>query len=142
MDKFWETKELSELTEEQWESLCDGCGLCCLHKLEDEDTGDIYYTTVCCKLLDIETCRCTDYSNRVQRVPSCLKLSLQSPEVFPLLPETCAYRLRFENKPLPDWHPLVCQDPLIIHEQGISVRDFALPEAEVDLEDLEDYLME
>ena len=102
---FWETKSLSEMTAEEWESLCDRCGRCCLLKLEDEETGDVYYTSVACQLLDTNSCQCTDYSNRQAVVPECTVLTLKDVEQFHWLPETCAYRLIHENKQLFDWHP-------------------------------------
>ena len=119
---FWQHKKLAELTPEEWESLCDGCALCCLHKVEDEDTGALFYTNLACRLLDTDTCRCTDYSNRVKLVSDCLRLSADSTEAFEWLPETCAYRLLARGSDLPAWHPLVTGDPDSVHAAGISVR--------------------
>ena len=105
-EHFWELP-LGELNRVEWESLCDGCGHCCLHKLEDEETGEIAGTNVACKLLDTETARCTDYRHRKAYVPDCLRLTLTLVDTVPWLPGTCAYRLRAEGRPLPEWHPLL-----------------------------------
>lgn len=136
---FWRQKKLQELSGIEWESLCDGCGRCCLNKLEDEDTGEIFFTRAACHLLDIDHCRCTNYLQRQVEVPTCLNLA-QGFSQFQWLPKTCAYRLIHEGKPLPDWHPLISGRPESVHEVGISVRDIALSEAEVD--DLEDHIIE
>ena len=133
---FWQAKQLHEMTRQEWESLCDGCGRCCLVKLEDEDTGDIYTTDVSCRLLDCSTCRCTDYANRHQLVDDCIKLDPENVEALGWLPETCAYRLIHEGKPLADWHPLVSGRPETVHEAGISVRGKVTSETEVDVDDL------
>jgi uncharacterized cysteine cluster protein YcgN (CxxCxxCC family) len=105
-ERFWELP-LADLDRAEWEMLCDGCGRCCLHKLEDEDTGEIAHTNVACKLLDPETARCRDYRHRKAFVPDCLRLTLRLVYTVPWLPETCAYRRRAENRPLPEWHPLL-----------------------------------
>ncbi len=120
-DAYWE-KPLESLTAPEWESLCDGCGRCCLVKLEDEDTGRVYFTDVACRLLDVETCRCSDYVHRRRKVRDCLKLTPDLAGSLHWLPPTCAYRLRAEDKPLAWWHPLVSGSPDTVHEAGIAVR--------------------
>lgn len=130
------------MTKEEWESLCDGCGRCCLLKLEDEDTGDIYLTKLACKLLDTETCRCSDYDNRTTLVPDCISLDVKKARTLSWLPPTCAYRMLSENKPLAWWHPLVSGDPETVHAAGISVRDWAIPETAGRAESLADYIVD
>ena len=127
-DQFW-TLPLEALTRAEWEALCDGCGQCCLHKAEDEDTGIVYPTNVACKLLDLKSCRCSDYPNRTAQVPDCVRLTPKLAASLTWLPETCAYRLRAEDAPLPAWHHLICGDPEEVHRAGISVRGKAIPEA-------------
>lgn len=107
MDMFWQTKNFAEMTTGEWESLCDGCGKCCLVKLEDDDTGEVYYTDVACRYLDSSTARCRDYQQRHHNVPACLNLTPDATFLYDWLPETCAYRLLAQRKPLPDWHPLI-----------------------------------
>jgi uncharacterized cysteine cluster protein YcgN (CxxCxxCC family) len=138
-NEFWRHKTLLQMSEQEWESLCDGCGRCCLHKLEDEDTGELLFTQVSCRLLDIGTCRCRHYPERQRHVPDCLNLR-KGFTAFHWLPLTCAYRLLFEGKDLPDWHPLVSGRAESVHEARISVRDYAISESEVD--DVEDYVIE
>ncbi len=117
---FWE-QPLATLDRAQWEALCDGCGKCCLHKLEEEDTGRVLRTNVACRLLDLSTARCADYRHRKAMVPDCLRLTPALVATVPWLPETCAYRLRFEDKPLPAWHYLVSGDRQTVHRAGQSV---------------------
>lgn len=119
---FWRRKALSELAAAEWESLCDGCGRCCLVKLEDEDTGAIAYTDVACRLFDAGTCRCKDYENRQKKVPDCVRLKPEEVSSLSWLPPTCAYRLVADGRDLPWWHPLVSGDPRTVQEAGISVR--------------------
>lgn len=141
VEPFWKRKSLDQLETEEWEALCDGCGLCCLQKLEDEEDGAIYYTRVACHLLDLSTCRCTDYPNRRQFVPDCVQLTAADAGRFTWLPPTCAYRLRSEGKDLPLWHPLVCGDPQAVHKERISQAGRMLSEREVAEEDWESYLI-
>lgn len=119
---FWRTTPLAQMTPEQWESLCDGCGRCCLVKLEDEDSGAIAYTDVICRLFDVGTCRCRDYANRSDAVPDCVRLTPEAVATLGWLPPTCAYRLVDEGKDLPFWHPLVSGDPDSVVAAGISVK--------------------
>jgi uncharacterized cysteine cluster protein YcgN (CxxCxxCC family) len=129
-DEFWKRKSLAEMSRAEWESLCDGCALCCLQKLEDEDTGDIYFTDIACRLLDTDACRCTSYANRAKLVSSCLVLSVDEPESFDWLPGTCAYRLLANDDALPDWHPLITGNPDSVHEAGISAKGKCTSETE------------
>jgi len=107
VSRFWEKLSLEQMSDSQWESLCDGCGRCCLHKLEDEDTREVFYTRVSCELLDTETCLCTDYSNRLSRVPDCLTIRPMTEQKRNWLPKSCAYRKLAEGEPLESWHPLI-----------------------------------
>jgi len=119
---FWRVKSLEEMTTAEWESLCDGCARCCLVKLEDEDSGEIHFTDLGCKLLDAETCRCRDYRRRRRRVPDCVKLTPEAVRKLSWLPVTCAYRLLAEGRDLAWWHPLVSGSPDTVREAGVSVR--------------------
>ena len=118
------------MTHTEWESLCDGCGRCCLHKLEDDADDRMYYTRVACELLDISTCRCKDYANRQKTVPDCIQLSVEQAHFFDWLPDTCAYRLLAEGESLPEWHPLITGDPQSVIDAGVSVRNVAISESE------------
>ncbi|WP_440993180.1 YcgN family cysteine cluster protein [Cysteiniphilum litorale] len=140
-DNFWHLYPLKALNDAEWEALCDGCGLCCLHKLQDDETNEIYYTKVACKLLDCSTCQCTNYPKRKQLVPDCLQLDLYHlKHAQHWLPETCAYKRRYHGKALPDWHPLISKDKNSVHKAGASACDFAISENDV-RGDLEDYLL-
>lgn len=142
MQPFWETKALNELSPDEWESLCDGCGKCCLVKLEDEDDGEIYYTNVACRYLNTSSCRCTTYPDRLEKVPQCVNLTADNINEFHYMPETCAYRLLSENKPLPSWHPLFHGHRKAMHKAGVSAKNKVISEDKVDQEDLEDHLIE
>ena len=129
---FWRRKRLAEMTPAEWESLCDGCGLCCLHKVIDEDSGDIAVTDVACRLLDLDSCRCRDYANRRRQVPDCVHLTAATTPNLNWLPATCAYRLVDQGRDLYWWHPLVSGDPETVHRAGISARGMAVSEDDVD----------
>ncbi|MEC9066661.1 MAG: YcgN family cysteine cluster protein [Pseudomonadota bacterium] len=128
-DRFWELP-LADLSREEWESLCDGCGRCCLHKIEDADSGEIADTNVACKLLDTDTARCSDYRHRKAYVPDCLRLTLKIVDEVEWLPETCAYRRRAAGQPLPEWHHLLTGDRDAVHRAGASVAGRAISERE------------
>jgi uncharacterized cysteine cluster protein YcgN (CxxCxxCC family) len=130
LQPFWQRKKLAEMTVDEWERLCDGCGRCCLKKLQDEDTGRIAYTDVACKLLDRDRCRCRRYPSRHALVPDCIALRTDQ-QAFDWLPSTCAYRKLAAGKPLEWWHPLVSGDPETVHRARISVRGRTLAEADV-----------
>ena len=140
---FWRRKSLEEMTDSEWESLCDGCGKCCLNKLEEEDGPDrTFYTDVGCRLLDDETCRCHDYANRLERVDDCVQLTPESLKTINWLPPSCAYVLLAEGKDLYWWHPLVSGDPETVHIAGVSVRGrVGASEVDVPDEDLEDHIV-
>lgn len=140
-ERFWERYSLTELSDSEWEALCDGCGQCCLLKLEDEDSGEIVTLDLACRLLDIRQCRCSDYPNRFARVPGCTKLSLDNLPAFRWLPETCAYRRLHEGRGLADWHPLVSGDSGSVQRAGVGVARFAIPEESVPDEELEDHII-
>jgi len=139
-DPYWCRKSLAEMTDTEWEGLCDGCGKCCLHKLEDADTGEILPTNIACRLLDLGTCRCGDYRNRQTKVPDCLVLKADLVAQLGWLPPTCAYRVLSEGDDLAWWHPLVSGDPNAVHEAGISVRGRAVSERKAG--DPEDHIVD
>ena len=136
---FWKTVALEDMSKAEWESLCDGCGKCCLSKFEDEDTGEIHFTSVGCRLFDADLCRCSNYADRLSLVPDCVGLTPANVRTIPWLPSTCAYRLVAEGRDLFAWHPLVSGDPQSVHRAGISVRG-RVTALESDLPDIDDYL--
>jgi len=138
--RFWEDVPLAELDRGQWEALCDGCGKCCLHKLEDEETGELFATNVACRLLDRATAQCSDYRHRRAFVPDCVRLTPGNVSEIDWLPSTCAYRLRAEGKPLPDWHYLVCGDREAVHRAGQSVAGWTI--SETDAGELEHHMID
>ena len=138
---FWNTKSLHEMTDEEWESLCDGCGRCCLHKLEDIDSGLLFYTNVACRLLDEDSCRCANYPKRKSLVSDCLMLSPYTQEQFHWLPLSCAYRRLAKGQQLEPWHPLVSGDPDSVRQAGVSVQGRTVNEEEIRSEDLEDHII-
>jgi uncharacterized protein len=128
---FWEEKTLEEMNPVEWEALCDGCGRCCLIKLEDEDSGEIFTSDVRCRLLNSSTCKCTHYNGRKKQVPDCIKLTPENVRNIDWIPKTCAYRRLAEGKGLAWWHPLISGDPETVVQAGVSVRNRTVPEAEV-----------
>ena len=139
--RFWEEKSLAEMTRDEWESLCDGCARCCLHKLEDEDTGEVVYTDVVCQYLEQSSCRCQEYQQRNILVPNCVWLKPEDVEAFHWLPNTCAYRLVAEGQPLAPWHPLISGSRSSVLEAGIAVTHRCISETRVAEEDFEDRII-
>ncbi|MCA2008898.1 YcgN family cysteine cluster protein [Tritonibacter mobilis] len=141
--QFWEKKPLKNLSPREWEALCDGCGKCCLNKLEDEDTGEVALTRVACRLLDDQTCQCAHYETRHSFIPECIVLKPENLDTHAYwMPQTCAYRRLWEGNSLPDWHPLVTGDPDSVHRAGVSVRGMTVSEFDTPLEEWEDYIIE
>jgi len=141
--KFWETIDLVDMTRNEWEALCDGCGKCCMLKLEDDDDGDVHYTNVACRLFDDKTCRCGNYALRKQLVAGCVVLTPENIERNAhWMPSTCAYRIIEEGNTLPEWHPLISGDPQSVLMAGISMQGKTLAEYEVNEDDLEDHIIE
>jgi uncharacterized cysteine cluster protein YcgN (CxxCxxCC family) len=140
--RYWETVPLKKMSGAEWEALCDGCGKCCLNKIEYEDNGELAFTRVACRLLDGDSCRCSNYATRHKYVPECVQLTPKKLEqVAYWLPSTCAYRLIHESKPLPEWHPLITGDPESVHLADASVRGWTVPESEVNEDDWENYII-
>ncbi|MCG7622837.1 YcgN family cysteine cluster protein [Epibacterium sp. Ofav1-8] len=141
--RFWEQKPLKKLSPREWEALCDGCGKCCLNKLEDEDSGEVALTRVACRLLDDQSCQCAHYETRHSFIPECIVLKPENLDTHAYwMPQTCAYRRLWEGKSLPDWHPLVTGDPDSVHRAGVSVRGMTVSEFDTSLEEWEDYIIE
>ncbi len=141
--RFWERKPLKKMTAKEWEALCDGCGKCCLNKLEDEDSGEVALTNVACRLLDDTTCRCAQYEIRHQFVPDCIVLKPDNLDTHAYwMPQTCAYRLLWEGRPLFDWHPLISGTPDSVHRAGISVRNATVSEFDTPFAEWEDHIIE
>jgi uncharacterized cysteine cluster protein YcgN (CxxCxxCC family) len=141
--RFWERKKLTDMTHAEWEALCDGCGKCCLNKLEDKETGHVALTRVACRLLDDATCRCAHYENRKQFVPDCITLTPDNLDSHAYwMPQTCAYRLLWQGKPLADWHPLITGTAESVHEAGISVQGMTVSEFDTPFEEWEDHIIE
>ena len=138
---FWQTKSLDEMNKDEWESLCDGCARCCLHKLEDEDTNEVHYTSIVCRYLDQDKCQCQDYTQRNINVPNCVLLTPERVDEFAWLPDTCAYRLVAEGKDLYDWHPLVSGDRTSVHTSGISVTGKVIDERSVHPDSHQEYII-
>lgn len=139
---FWETKKLDDMTPAEWESLCDGCGRCCLNKIEYIDTGEIALTAVACKLLDTKTCQCRDYPNRQAQVPDCIQIDPEQVRTLSWLPVTCGYRRIEEGRGLADWHPLVSGRAESVHEAGISVRGWCKSERRIKADNIERYIID
>lgn len=141
--RFWERIPLKKMTRPEWEALCDGCGKCCLNKLEDEETGEVALTRVACRLLDDSTCQCSQYPIRHQFVPECIVLTPENlPQNLYWMPQTCAYRLLHEGHALKEWHPLISGDPETVHAAGVSMRGRTVPEFEIDEDEWEDHIIE
>lgn len=141
--QYWRTTPLADMTQAEWEALCDGCGKCCLNKLEDEESGEVALTRIACRLLDNDTCMCSQYPIRHQFVPECIVLTPKTlDDNMYWLPQTCAYRLMAEGKDLYPWHPLITGDPASVHAAGVSAQYMTIPEVEVDEDDWDDHIIE
>lgn len=142
MARFWEDKSLTEMTHAEWESLCDGCGRCCLHKLQDEDSDEFFFTNIVCKYFDMQHHRCSCYSDRTRLVPDCLVVTLENPDSIAYAPKSCAYRLLSEGKPLFDWHPLIAGNNRTIVEAGICIEGKAVSEEYIHPDQWEEHIIE
>jgi len=141
VSEWWNELSIEQLDKTQWEALCDGCAKCCLHKLQEDGSGEVFYTKVSCRYLDEASCRCTDYANRLEMVPNCIELDLDDLQELHWLPATCAYRLRAQGISLPAWHPLVSGDPESVHRAGISVRGRVISEEYVHPDGYEEHIV-
>jgi uncharacterized protein len=141
-NRFWETTPFEQFTEKQWESICDGCAQCCAHKLQDEDTEEVFLTNVVCQYLDTKKCQCSVYGNRHVHVPDCIKITPKNAGDLAWIPDTCGYRLLANGKPLPDWHPLMTGDADSTGKANMTVTGKVISDADIDMDDLEDYLVE
>lgn len=139
---FWKSKTLHEMNREEWESLCDGCGRCCLQKLEDEDTGNVFYTDVVCRYFDEEKCSCTVYKDRHKHVPACIWLQPDDLSEIDWLPSTCAYKLVYDGNDLPEWHPLISGTKDTVHAAQISIKNKVISELQVPEEEWEDHIID
>ena len=139
---FWKTKTLEEMSKTEWESLCDGCGKCCLNKLEDWDTAEIHWTNIGCELLDCESCLCKDYQNRFEKVSDCIQLTPEVVRELSWLPPTCGYRLVRDGKDLFEWHPLISGNPETVHKAGISVKGRVVPDEGIQADEYEHHLVD
>ena len=138
---FWQTTPMEKMTAEQWESLCDGCGLCCLHKIEDDD-GDILATRISCHMLDTQSCQCKDYNNRLRHVPECLVMTPALARTIPWLPDSCAYKRLARGQRLLWWHPLISGDSTLVHEEGVSAQGRVISETYVHEDDFEFHIVD
>ncbi len=142
MTKFWESKSLAEMSASEWEQICDGCGKCCLHKLEDEDDGKIYHTGVACQLLDTDSCRCSNYAERLSLEPTCVKLTPDDVDSLQWLPSTCSYRRVQDGRGLPNWHHLLSGDRELVHREGHSIMGRCVSERHVHPDDLVEHIVQ
>jgi uncharacterized protein len=140
--RFWENKPLGEMSEIEWELLCDHCGRCCLHKIEDEECKKVFFTCVACKLYDLENGGCKDYLHRSEIVPACMVLDASNVAELESLPKTCAYRLLHEGKPLPVWHPLISGSKTSVRDARMTIRSFAIAEEDIDLKYVEGFILD
>ena len=140
--RFWETKALKEMSREEWESLCDRCGLCCLHTFQDEKTEEVFYTYVSCRFLDVEWCDCSVYNDPYVKPPYCKKITPENIHQLDWLPDTCAYRLAAEKRKLYWWHHLISRNSETVHGAGISVRNKAISERYVHPDDIENFIIQ
>ena len=138
---FWEIKTLETMSHDEWESLCDGCGLCCLVKIEDEDSGEVFNTSVSCRLLNTDTCRCSDYINRLEKAPMCTQLTLENLPQMQWLPDSCAYKRLYQGDSLPEWHYLISKDKNTVHEVGVSAKWFAQSEEYIHPDQLVEFII-